>query len=95
MVVPFYNPTVHKCSLFSTPKPAFISCLLDDGLSKRHEELSHHIFFFFLGPQVQHIEVLRIGVESEPQLPAYTTLTATPDPNHVCATPQLTAMPDP
>ena len=29
------------------------------------------------------MEVLRLGVESELQLPAYTTATATPDPNHV------------
>ena len=30
-------------------------------------------FFFFLGPQRQHLEVLRLGVESELQSPAYTT----------------------
>ena len=29
------------------------------------------------------MEVPRLGVESEPQLPAYTTATATPDPSHV------------
>ena len=32
----------------------------------------------------QHMEVPRLGVESELQLPAYTTATATPDPSHVC-----------
>ena len=31
------------------------------------------------------MEVLRLGVESELQLLAYTTATATPDPSHVCA----------
>ena len=31
------------------------------------------IFFCFLGLQVQHIEVPRLGVKSELQLPAYTT----------------------
>ena len=29
------------------------------------------------------MEVLRLGVKSELQLPAYTTTTATPDPSHV------------
>ena len=30
-------------------------------------------FFFFLGPHLWHIEVARLGVESELKLPAYTT----------------------
>ena len=35
-------------------------------------------FFLFLGLQVQHMEEApRLGVESELQLPAYTTATAT------------------
>ena len=38
-------------------------------------------FFVFLGPFLQHIEVLRLGVELEP---AYTMATAMPDPSHVC-----------
>ena len=45
-------------------------------------------FFFFLvcfsGPHLRHMEVPRLGVESELQLPAYTTATATRDPSHVC-----------
>ena len=37
-----------------------------------------------------------LGVQSEVQLLAYATATATPDPSHVCRpTPQLTAMPHP
>ena len=36
-------------------------------------------FFFFLEPHPQHMEVSRLGVETEPQLSAYTTDTATPD----------------
>ena len=40
--------------------------------------------FVVLGPHPQHIEVLRPGVLSELQPPAYTTATATPDPSHVC-----------
>ena len=31
------------------------------------------------------MEVPRLGVELELQLPAYTTATATPDPSHICS----------
>ena len=34
---------------------------------------------------MQHMEVLRLGVESDLQLLAYTTATATWDPSHVCS----------
>ena len=37
------------------------------------------LFFVFLGPHLQHMEVPMLGVELELQLPAYTTATATPD----------------
>ena len=37
-------------------------------------------FFFFLGPQLQHMEVPGLGVKSELQLPAFPTATVTPDP---------------
>ena len=40
-------------------------------------------FFVFLGLHMCHMEVPRVGVESELQLPAYTTATATPDLNYV------------
>ena len=40
--------------------------------------------FFFLGPHSWHMEDSRLGVESELQLPAYTTVTSTPDPSCVC-----------
>ena len=43
------------------------------------------IFFFFLFPlYLQHMEVPGLGVESELQLPAYTTATATLDPRQIC-----------
>ena len=48
--------------------------------------LSGHVHFFFLfslGLHLQHMEVLRLGVELELQLPAYTVATATWDPSHV------------
>ena len=41
------------------------------------------------------LEVPRLEVESEPQLPAYTTATATRDPSLVCDISQLTAKLDP
>ena len=37
----------------------------------------------FLGPHLQHMEGPRLGVQSELQLPACATATATPDPNRV------------
>ena len=54
-----------------------------------------HNFFFdlrefcvcvcvFLGPHPRHMEVSRLEVESGLQLLAYTTATATWDPNRVC-----------
>ena len=39
---------------------------------------------FFLWPHLRHMEVPRLGVESELQLLAYTTATATLDPSCVC-----------
>ena len=63
----------------------------------RHErfEGSAFLFFFFLEPHPQHIEVVRLGVEYELQLLAYTTATATPDLSHIChLLSQLVATPD-
>ena len=40
--------------------------------------------FCFLGLHLKHMEVPRLGVQSELQLPAYTTATATQDPSCVC-----------
>ena len=49
-------------------------------------ELSFFWFFFFffgfVGPHLWHMEVPRLGVES--QLPAYTTATATWDLSYIC-----------
>ena len=38
-----------------------------------------YIYIFFLGPHLWHMEITRLGVQSELQLLAYTTATATPD----------------
>ena len=46
----------------------------------------YFIFYFCvsLGPHVQHMEVPKLGVELELQLPTYTTATAMWDPSGVC-----------
>ena len=46
----------------------------------------HNFFlsFVFLGPHPRHMEVPRLGVESELQLLAYATATAAPDLSCVC-----------
>ena len=40
--------------------------------------------FCLLGLHPWHMEVPRLGIRSELQLPAYTRAMATPNPNHVC-----------
>ena len=40
--------------------------------------------FVFLGLHLRLMEVLRLGVKSELQLPAYATAAETQDPSHVC-----------
>ena len=57
-------------------------------LCLRYKWVSFFFFFFFLRLHPRHTEVSGLGVESELQLPAYTTATATLDlsciykPNH-------------
>jgi len=43
----------------------------------------YNLFILFRA-YLQHMEVPRIGVKSELQLPAYTTSTATLDPSFLC-----------
>ena len=45
---------------------------------------SQTFFFFSLGPYQWHMEVPRLGVQSELQLLAYATATGTRDPSHFC-----------
>ena len=42
------------------------------------------VFFDFLGPHPRHMEVLRLGVKLELQLPDYTTAGAMRDSSRVC-----------
>ena len=62
-----------------SPCPCFLERFLVSP-----EDLS---FFHFIGPRLQHMEVPRLGVESESelQLPACTTATATPDLSRICS----------
>ena len=53
------------------------------GLFFDQETSGHFSDPFFLGPHPRHIEVPRLGVQSELQLPVYTTATATRDPSLV------------
>ena len=41
-------------------------------------------FFPLLWPYLRHMEVSRLGVQSELQLLAYVTATTMPDPSHIC-----------
>ena len=63
------------------------------------EEQGSFFFFlsFFLGPHLWHLEIPRLGVESELQLPACTTATARPGPSEprLQPTPQLVVTLDP
>ena len=42
------------------------------------------LYFFFLRTHPKYMEFPSLGLESELQLPAYTTATATRDLNHIC-----------
>ena len=42
------------------------------------------IYFCFLGPHLQHMDIPGLGVELGMQLPTYTTATAKQDPSHIC-----------
>ena len=50
----------------------------------QHSHLLPLFSFFFSGPHPQHMEVSRLGVKSELQLPAYATARAMPDPSLMC-----------
>ena len=54
------------------------------NLTQISESKKFFLSFVFLGPHLWHMEVPRLGVQSELQLPAYTTATAIRDLSHVC-----------
>ena len=52
-------------------------------IENKYISCTHTFFFFFLGPYLRYMEVPRVRVQSELQLPAYTKAIETPDPSHV------------
>ena len=78
-------------SLFSCTYWSFVYVFFGKSLF----DYSANFFFSFLGLHHWHMEVLRLWVKLELQLPAYTTAIAMQDPSGVCELPQLMAMPDP
>jgi len=74
----FWHPYIPSCPLPVSPH------------SRSDQDLiSFPVFFFFfffcfLGPCPRHTEVPKLAVESELQMPAYTTATAMPDPSCIC-----------
>ena len=57
------------------------------GFFPSRQQVFLFVCFVFLGPHLWHMEVPRLGVKWELQLLAYTTATATQDPNQVCDLP--------
>ena len=74
-----YPPAVHRLPFSPQLHQYFIIYLFDDS----HFDLCQLLFFFFcfLGPHPWHMQVPRLRVESELQLPAYTL--AMPNPSCV------------
>ena len=73
------------CSSRTVQKAAFETGLY---FSKRNAVLLFIVIIIvvvvFLGPHPRHMEVPRLGVEQELQLPAYARATATQGPSRVC-----------
>ena len=72
---------VHPCALFPFGNHMFVFNTYESVSDLLF--LIFFFFYFFLGPYPQHMEVPRLGVESEPQLAACTTATAMPDVSHI------------
>ena len=58
-----------------------VLCRKLPSLESSFSFLPPSLSFFFVGPHLQRMEVPRLGVQLELQLPAYPTATATPDLN--------------
>ena len=51
---------------------------------RTRKQIIYLFILLFPGLHLQHMDISRIGVKSELQLPPYITATATQDPSHVC-----------
>ena len=87
----------HPSGLSVSPLPALLCVCISLGLSsslslchlllsRRFHASSVYLFICFLGLHPRHTEVPRLKVQSELQLPAYTTATAGRDPSRVSPT---------
>ena len=88
-MVSYYGFDLHFL-MISNIEPIFMSLLVIPMSLKKYlfKSFVHFTYLFiylfaFLGLHVWHMEVPRLGVESDLQLPAYTTATAMQDPSHV------------
>ena len=75
------------CNNFALLYPDFYLDGLNFRVARGKLKIYIDVNFFFggvlLGPYPRHMEVPRLGVETELQLPAYATATATRDPSCV------------
>ena len=79
-----FCPCLKILNNFGTRGLAFSFFFIIIILSENCNDLKLFIYLFcFLGPH-PHMEVPRLGVESELQLPAYITATAMQGPSHIC-----------
>ena len=76
----FLLPLHNNSSTATNPIPTSININL---MVKCYVYNSFFCLFVFLGPHPKHMDMPRLGVESELQLLAYTTAIAMPDPRHV------------
>ena len=74
---------VYACETITLRSPTSITPHLHKGAYIYVFIYAFHLFYF-LGPHPQHMEVPRLGVESELQLLAYTRAIATWDPSRIC-----------
>ena len=91
------KPCRDSMSYWNNPGNSFYSGVPGFRLAQHQHSLCKKNFVVvFLGPHLRHVEVPRIGVELELQLPAYTTATEIRDPSELCLwpIPELMAMLD-
>ena len=73
-----------KINLESQNKVGLLKGTMNSKNFYYHYCYYYYYYFVFLGPHPRHMEDLRLGVESELQLSAYTTTTAMQDLSCVC-----------
>ena len=82
VVAPTEDPLSKLWNVLSTrEKYKGVRDTISSNTSQKNLHYSLEFYFFLLPPQLQHMEVPGLGVESELQLQAYITATAKPDPS--------------